>query len=416
MKAGGVLRHGGGGGGQLAIGAGNSGNPATLSVDGGSVLINANNCALNIASGVPGVAGTLTLNSGAVSMAAGATVALNVGTQAGDVGKLNLNGGTLSIAQLRKDPGAFSTNNFNGGTLRAVNANFAGTFMTGLDRANVRNGGAVIDSGAFAITIDQAFEHSDIGGDNATDGGLTKIGNGVVSLGGASTYTGGTTVSNGTLLVNGSIAGSSVAVFNGATLGGAGTVSAPVTIGADGTLAPGTGIATLTLASSLALNGKLAVEVDNSALPSSDLCNVTGALSAGAGTVTVTNIGANPLNLGDSFTLFNKAVLNGGALTITPVPGPGLAWTNKLAFDGSIAVVAAPLIASSPTNITFAVNGNTLSLAWPASHLGWLAQSNGVSVSVANAWVDIAGSDLVTNLNFTINPATTNVFYRLRHP
>ena len=72
--------------------------------------------------------------------------------------------------------------------------------------------------------------------------------------------------------------------------------------------------------------------------------------------------------------------------------------------------------ADSPTNITFSVNANTLSLTWPGSHLGWFAQSDSVSVAAPALWFDIPGSDAVTNLDININPALPNVFYRLRHP
>jgi hypothetical protein len=64
----------------------------------------------------------------------------------------------------------------------------------------------------------------------------------------------------------------------------------------------------------------------------------------------------------------------------------------------------------------FNVSGNTLALSWPATHLGWIAQSNSISLVNSNSWFDIAGSAAVTNLNIVINPAQPNVFYRLRHP
>jgi hypothetical protein len=35
---------------------------------------------------------------------------------------------------------------------------------------------------------------------------------------------------------------------------------------------------------------------------------------------------------------------------------------------------------------------------------------------VTNYWFDIADSQNGTNLTIPINPALTNVFYRLRHP
>ena len=274
----------------------------------------------------------------------------------------------------------------------------------------------MIDSGAFAITIGQALEHSDIGGDNATDGGLTKIGAGTLTLTGANTYTGITTVSNGTLRINSSILANSI-VAAGGTLGGTGTIGGSVTVSAGGMLAPGAGdTGTLTINGNLTLQGNVFAVVNESVSPSNNLCVVSGTLAnTGAGTVTVTNLGPTPV-IGDSFKLFSKPVVSGGVLTIIPAPGVGLAWTNKLAIDGSIAVISAPATASYPTNIMVAVNGNTLTLSWPATHLGWFAQSNSASLANTNYWFDISGSDSVTGLTNTINPSVTNMFYRLRHP
>lgn len=416
IKSGGLMRlQAGSTSGQIAIGANNTGNAPTISVDGGTIEVLGNGGAITVGNGAGVAAGVLTLNGGSVSMPATTIKAVTLGVQPGNVGTLNLNGGTLTVARVAKgNASAFATNNFNGGTLRAVSASFGSTFMAGLDRANVRNGGAVIDSGTFAITIDQALAHSDIAGDNATDGGLTKLGAGTLSLGGVNTFTGPTIVSNGLLAINGSLANGAVSVAPGATLGGTGIIGGAAIV--QGTLAPGNSVGTLTLNSGLTLFGNLAIEVDKSLSPANDVCVVSGILTnGGTGIITVTNLGAD-LVLGDSFPLFSQPVLNGSALTIASSPGAGLAWTNKLAVDGSIAVVAVPTIAPDPTNITFSVSGNTLSLTWPGSHLGWLAQSNSVSVADANAWFDITGSDSVTNLAITINPSLPNVFYRLRHP
>jgi hypothetical protein len=82
---------------------------------------------------------------------------------------------------------------------------------------------------------------------------------------------------------------------------------------------------------------------------------------------------------------------------------------------GSITVLGST-IASYSTNILFTVSGNTLAMTWPATHLGWIAQSNSVSLANTNFWFDIAGSQSGTSLNVTMNPGLTNVFYRLRHP
>jgi autotransporter-associated beta strand protein len=70
------------------------------------------------------------------------------------------------------------------------------------------------------VGISQTLQHSAIAGDNATDGGLTKLGAGTVTLGSANTYNGNTTVKAGTLeVVLATLATTStVSISNGAAL------------------------------------------------------------------------------------------------------------------------------------------------------------------------------------------------------
>jgi 4-phytase/acid phosphatase len=72
-----------------------------------------------------------------------------------------------------------------------------------------------------------------------------------------------------------------------------------------------------------------------------------------------------------------------------------------------------PYTADNPTNITASVSGKTLTIAWPADHIGWIlqAQTNGLSTG---QWFDLPGSDVVNAVVFPINPANPSVFYRLR--
>ncbi len=202
VKAGGILRMTSASS-QFVVGATTGASP-TLWVDGGSVSINGTSTQFILGSGTGDVKGTLTMDGGSVSMAAGTSRALTLGGQAGNTGTVNLNGGTLSVRQVVKgNVDATANFNFNGGTLRAVSSGSAATFMTGLTRANVRNGGAFVDTNGFNLTIGQALEHSNIGGDNASDGGLTKKGSGTLTLTGTSTYTGATTIQAGTLALTG---------------------------------------------------------------------------------------------------------------------------------------------------------------------------------------------------------------------
>jgi 4-phytase/acid phosphatase len=72
-----------------------------------------------------------------------------------------------------------------------------------------------------------------------------------------------------------------------------------------------------------------------------------------------------------------------------------------------------PYTADNPTNITASVSSNTLTIAWPDDHIGWIlqAQTNGLS---SGQWFDVPGSDAVNAVFIPINPANTSVFYRQR--
>jgi|GEM_PF-3175949 len=74
--------------------------------------------------------------------------------------------------------------------------------------------------------------------------------------------------------------------------------------------------------------------------------------------------------------------------------------------------------ASSPTNLAFTVTNGVLNLSWPATHLGWIlqTQTNPPATGLATNWSDIAGSENWTQATIPLNPANRAVFYRLRHP
>jgi autotransporter-associated beta strand protein len=84
-----------------------------------------------------------------------------------------------------------ATVNFNGGVLKARENQ--GSFIRDLDVANVQSGGIKIDSAGFNVATSQALTGT---------GGLEKSGAGSLTLSGASTYSGATTVTAGTLELN----------------------------------------------------------------------------------------------------------------------------------------------------------------------------------------------------------------------
>jgi len=180
-------------------------------------------------------AGTLNIESGTVTATStnGIRFGATTGTTPG--GTLNLNpGGTLVALTLFKGAGTVTNSilNLNGGTLQTSGAST--TFISGLSRVNVRNGGAVFNV-LNAVTIPAVLAHSNIGGDNAIDGGLTKNGASQLTLSGVNTFNGGVFLNAGTLTVSDETnlgdAGNALN-FNGGVLGISGTTitSTPRTI------------------------------------------------------------------------------------------------------------------------------------------------------------------------------------------
>jgi autotransporter-associated beta strand protein len=115
--------------------------------------------------------------------------------------------------------------------------------------------------GSSDLSTELAAVIQDGGFGGGIGGSLTKVGSGTLTLTGANTYTGGTSVSAGALLVantEGSGTGSGAVVITSGTLGGSGTISAAVTIGTGAFLAPAGGTqtrATLSIQSSLTFAG-----------------------------------------------------------------------------------------------------------------------------------------------------------------
>lgn len=147
----------------------------------------------------------------------------------------NLDGGTLTVPKIisSKTSGT-RTFNFNGGTLKAAGADAVlmdlGTGV-GAAHANIRNNNAIVDTNGLNVSIAQPLEHSNVPGDNATDGGLLKQGAGTLTLTGASTYNGPTNVSAGTLNLTGTLA-SNIIVGSGATATGPGSTTGSLTTNA----------------------------------------------------------------------------------------------------------------------------------------------------------------------------------------
>jgi autotransporter-associated beta strand protein len=129
----------------------------------------------------------------------------------------NLNGGTLTVGTISTTPAVSnntSTFNFNGGTLKAKKDST--TFMQGLTKANVKDGGARIDTNGFDVTLGQAL----VKFAGSTTDTLTKSGTGDLTLtSNGNTFTGKTTVLAGNLILasGAALASTSIEVAKDAT-------------------------------------------------------------------------------------------------------------------------------------------------------------------------------------------------------
>ncbi len=144
-----------------------------------------------------------------------------------------------------------------------------------------------------------------------------------------------------------------------------------------------------------------------------------GTLTLSSSTVFQVNNTGSQLAVGN-YKLISKS--GGGAVggTVTtntvPVNGGGSAASAKLAIaNGELNLVVGNPVNTTATNIVAGVSGSQLTLQWPQNHTGWTLQSNSMSLSNPNDWFAVPGSTTTNKVIITINPAQTNVFYRMTY-
>jgi autotransporter-associated beta strand protein len=175
---------------------------------------------------------------------------------------------------------------------------------------------------------------------------------------------------------------------------------------------------TFNVTSNASLSGIINISLDSTDAPTCGTLAAPGITINPTATLVVTNIGPGLLN-GASFTLFNHPVSGFASVQLPatdPTGGTNYVWQNRLAVNGTITLTNGGIvIPSTPPPITFAVSGNTLTLSWPGSYLGYIlqVQTNTLQVGLSTNWVDVPNSASVTSTNMVINRANGTVFYRL---
>ncbi len=340
--------------------------------------------------------GGTTVTTGAIGIgnnAALGTGVINVAPELGSApgsGAYFASGGARTVANLIQYPDGITNQTLIVGGTNNI------TFSGAMNLAGTLDG--LGTNRTIQVTNTAATTFSGVISDSGTASGLNKTGIGALYLNGANTYTGPTVVSAGRLTGSGTIAGA-VAVQTNSAIGGGSAA----------------GIGTLTVGGDLNFtNGNVFIRVNKTLSPaqSNDVVAVNGALAftGTTGMVTVTNFGAAPVVVGDTFKIFNKALTGGNTVTIT---GAGMNWGNNLSTDGSItALSVVSTVATNSTNMTFSVSGTNLSLTWPGDHLGWYVQMQTNNLT-NSAWVDVTNSSTVTNVLIPINPNQPKAFFRM---
>jgi len=373
----------------------------------------------------------------------GGTVTMTGNTNMGGTGTLNINGvisdggsgyaltkvgsGTLVLAGANTYTGI---NTISAGTVTLGSAETPSTSGPLGNSAASNPGNIVLSGGTLRHSLANQFDYSgrfstaasqqyrvDTNAQNVTwgtnltsSGGLlAKSGAGTLTLTGANSYAGTTTVSGGILRVDGSLAAGSAVTVSGGAIGGTGTVNGTVTVSSTGgvDLRSG-GVSTLTLGSTLNITG--AAGANNLSF---DLGNGTGTsdLLAVPGTTTVTNTGAAVINLnqlgGTAGRMATTYTLIGGAGTLDATNFAKFSLATTAAFGQTYS------LANGGTNgdlqlVATNVTSTTPAAFWKGGTNNWSTAANWNTDATSNIAVG-AAPDYLTNVTFsTTTPVPTN--------
>ena len=251
-------------------------------------------------SGVNTYSGGTNVNAGTLRLGAGVSLNSTAGLAVNGPGTFDLNGNNqtvgvlLGAGRITLGSGTLTAgSNIDSTTFSGVISGAGGFVKQGtsnltLSGANSYSGGTTVSAGTLIGNVislqGNIVNNAAVVFDQATDGiyagnmsgtgSLTKQNAGTLTLSGINTYTGATTVTGGKLAINGSFAGS-LSIGAGGMLGGTGTVGA-TTINTGGTIAPGNSIGTLTVNGSFTQNAGV-YQVEVNAAGQSDRINVVGA-------------------------------------------------------------------------------------------------------------------------------------------
>jgi autotransporter-associated beta strand protein len=274
----------------------------------------------------------------------------------------------VGIANFGGTAGGAITLDAGGITAFGLNFTASGYSLSGGPLTLTGLGGGGINTGAFDVTIASII---------AGDAGLTKSGTGTLTLGGANTYTGVTTVSAGVLAVTSAtgLGGTADAttVASGAALqvsGGIG-IAEPITLNGTGISTDGAlrklGSNTTTLTGAISLGSAARINSDAGTLTIST-GGINGAAAGqdltvgGAGATTVSGViganvgqlikdGSGTLALSGTNAYTGATAINAGVVAVSSAAGLGATSANTVVATGAALQVSGAITIAEPLTL-----------------------------------------------------------------